>query len=450
MIASSHGTRRIRRPSPSQVTSPVLPWLLALGVGLAPLMLPRLDPVPVAHAQDRIDALKGVLGAGVRSDDIPAGNDGWSFSLGTGANTDGIVPATYTQKQVINAQFSAGFGYSCGKFNAFDNVEAMINQTIDKFKQLPQMFVMAVQGAIASLPAYLLNKINPTLYNTVTKNLDEAFRLFEVNFKDCQQIEREIALGQNPYHHLVMAGIGDRLRVEMGFGSGTIDERMKTVRESGPSNGIVMSDGRRYGGDGQEPIAATQNVATAGINLLTGRGASDDSTFAASLHEPHPITQAFASPQDLVDFLTEIYGAQAFLLTQEGPTQSTPGVGYPQKYIAMRDEAIEHLQKVVRREIEREAFETESGMQLPPAALEEIRRLPSYSQSIAIDDRARQHALEQLTLKLDFALQALKTGLKEPNLAQSEAFEVIEREISQLMMEIQDDRAQLDRLALLR
>ncbi|MCB1797018.1 MAG: hypothetical protein KDJ70_21855, partial [Candidatus Competibacteraceae bacterium] len=172
--------------------------------------------------------------------------------------------------------------------------------------------------------------------------------------------------------------------------------------------------------------------------------------FAASLHEPHPITQVFASPQDLVDFLTGIYGAQAFLLTQEGPAQSTPGAGYPQKYVAMRDDAIEHLQKVVRREIEREAFETESGMQLPPAALEEIRRLPPYSQSIAIDDRARQHALEQLQLKLDFALQALRTGLKEPNLAQSEAFEVIEREITQLMMEIQDDRAQLDRLVLLR
>ena len=236
--------------SRTPLTSPLLPWLLAIHLGLAPVILPRIDPLPVAHAGDRLDELKGAPGAGVRSDDIPAGNDGWGFTLRTGANTEGIVPATYARSFAIDANFSAGFGYSCGKFNAFDNVEAMINQTMEKFKQLPQMFVMAVQGAIASLPAYILNKINPTLYNTVTKNLDEAFRLFEVNFKDCQQIEREIALGvDNPYHNLVMAGIGDRMRVEMGFGSGTIDERMKTVRESGPSNGVVMSDGlcRRLG-----------------------------------------------------------------------------------------------------------------------------------------------------------------------------------------------------------
>ncbi|MCP5451528.1 MAG: hypothetical protein H6972_13475 [Gammaproteobacteria bacterium] len=429
----------------------MLPWLLALSLGLAPILPLKLDPVPAAHAQDRIDALKGPLGAGVRSDDIPAGNDGWGFSLRTGANTEGITPATYVRSLTIDANFSAGFGYSCGKFNAFDNVEAMINQTIEKFKQLPQMFVMAVQGAIASLPAYILNKINPTLYNTVTKNLDEAFRLFEVNFKDCQQIEREIALGQNPYHNLVMAGIGDRMRVEMGFGSGTIDERMKTVRENGPANGVVLADGRRYGGEGQEPIEVVKNVATAGLSLLTGGLIGAAGNLPAGGTEPeHPITQVFATSEELVAFLTEIYGAQAFMLTETGPTQSTPGVGYPQKYVEMRDEAIDFLQKVVRREIERDTFEAESGMRVPPAALEEIRRLPPYSQSIAIDDRARQHALEQLTLKLDFALQALRTGLKEPNLAQSEAFEVIEREIAKLILDIQDDRAQLDRLVLLR
>jgi len=441
----------INRHASTPLTSPLLPWLLAAHLGLAPLLPSVLTPLPAAHAGSRLDELKGSVGAGVRSDDIPAGNDGWGFSLRTGANTEGIVPATYARSFAIDANFSAGFGYSCGKFNAFDNVEAMINQTIEKFKQLPQMFVMAVQGAIASLPAYILNKINPTLYNTVTKNLDEAFRLFEVNFKDCQQIEREIALGQNPYHNLVMAGIGDRMRVEMGFGEGTIDERMKTVRESGPSNGVVMSDGRRYGGEGQEPIEVVKNVATAGLSLLTGGliGAAGAAPVGATEPE-HPIAQVFATSEELVAFLTEIYGAQAFMLTETGPTQSTPGVGYPQKYVAMRDEAIEALQKVVRREIERAEFETQSGMLVPPAALEEIRRLPPYSQSIAIDDRARQHALEQLTLKLDFALQALRTGLKEPNLAQSEAHEVIEREINKLIMEIQDDRAQLDSLVLLR
>ena len=402
-----------------------------------------LAPVSVAHAQSRIDALKGKKGEGVRSDDIPAGEEGWAFRLGSGAETDRLTPATYSQKYRMGAHFSAGFGYACGRFDPFDNVEAMINSAIDKFKQLPQKFVQAAQAAVAALPAYILNKINPSLYNVVTKQLDEAFKLFEINFKDCQQMEREIGLGQNPYQNLVMAGIGDRMRVEMGFGSGTIDDRMEKVRIASASNGVVLTGGKRYGGTDQPPIEAAKTVLTAGINLLTDRAVNDTSAFNPALNAPHPITQAFASPAQLVDFITTIYGSQAFMLTQTGPTQSTPGSGYLKPYIEARDQAIDQVQKYVRREIDRQEFEN-SGMLIPPATLEAMRQLPPYALSIAIDDQARQFALNQLKLKFDFAVQALKTGLKEPNLSQSEAYEVVEREVTQLRFAIQDDIAHIN------
>ncbi|MCB1776124.1 MAG: hypothetical protein KDI50_01695 [Candidatus Competibacteraceae bacterium] len=446
--------RSLRCQTTTALSSPVLPWLLVWVLGLELILGPRFhqafSPIAPAAAQSRIEEFKGALGKGVRSDDIPAGRTGWTFGLGAGADTDRLRPPTYSQKFSLDANFSAGFGYSCGQFNAFDNVEAMINQTIEKFKELPQMFVMAVQGAIAALPAYILNKINPTLYNTVTKNLDEAFRLFEVNFKDCQTIEREIALGQNPYQSLVMAGIGDRMRVEMGFGNGTIDERMKVVRTNGPSNGVVMSAGKRYGGDGQEPIDATKDVLTSGVNLLTDRDVSNTDVFGASLHALHPVTTVFKSPDDLVAFITDIYGSRSYLLTKEGPTETKPGYGYQKKYIEMRDDTIEALQKYVSREIDRKTFEQETELLIPPETINEMRGLPSYSLSIAIDDQARTHAVERLKRKLDYALQSLKTGLTEPNLAQSEAYEVIERETTKLIIAIQDDLAHIESAVYLR
>lgn len=425
------------------LSSAFLPWLLVIAL-VAIQVGPWLPaPVSVAHAQNLMDVLKGKKGAGVRSDDIPTGPEGWAFGLGSGAETDRLTPATYSQKFQINANFDAGFGYSCGKFDPFDNVEAMINSAIDKFKQLPQKFVQAAQAAVAALPAYILNKINPSLYNVVTKQLDEAFKLFEINFKDCQQMEREIALGQNPYQNLVMAGIGDRMRVEMGFGSGTIDDRMETVRTASASNGVVLTGGKRYGGDGQPPIEATKTVLTAGINLLADRDVEDTSSFGNSLNAKHPITKAFESPAQLVEFITTIYGSQAFKLTKTGPAQSTPGSGYLKPYVEMRDSAIEHLQKYVKHEIDRKEFD-ESGMLVPPATIDEMRQLPPYALSISIDDQARQFALNQLKLKFDFALQALKTGLKEPNLSQSEAYEVVEREVTKLKFAIQDDIAHIN------
>ena len=83
-------------------------------------------------------------------------------------------------------------------------------------------------------------------------------------------------------------------------------------------------------------------------------------------------------------------------------------------------------------------------MLIPPATIEEMRQLPPYALSIAIDDQARQFALNQLKLKFDFALQALKTGLQEPNLSQSEAYEVVEREVTKLKFAILDDMAHIN------
>lgn len=439
----------MRHQTSTPLSSFARPWLLALALALSPLPHLALAPVPAAHAQSRIGDIKGDPGAAIRSDDVPAGESGWTYRLGTGADTDGLRPATYSNKLRIDADFSAGFGYSCGQFDPFANVESMVNSAIDKFRSLPQRFVMAVQAAVSALPAYLLNKINPSLYNVITKQLDEAFRLFEINFKDCQQMEREIALGQNPYHNLVQAGMGDRMRVEMGFGSGTIDDRMETVRTSSASNGVVLAGGKRYGGDGQPPIEMARNVLTAGINLLADRGVNDTSAFAASLRAKHPITQAFTSPEQLVTFVTDIYGNQAFKLTKSGPTQSKPGYGYQKKYIELRDEAIERLQRHVRQETERTEFERESEMRIPPATVEAMRKLSPYDLSITVDDQARAFAIEQLQLRFAYALQALETGLREPNLAQSEAYEVLTREAAKLRMAIQDDMAHLNNARLL-
>ena len=443
-----------RHQTTTVLTSPVLPWLLVLAMTLGSTLGSRgrgaLALIPPAQAQSRIEELKGALGAGVRSDDLPAGRTGWAFGIGAGADTDNLRPPTFSQKLSASANFSAGFGYSCGQFDPFDSVEQMIQSAIEKFKRLPQMFVQAAQAAVAGLPAYILNKINPSLYNVVTKQLDEAFKLFEINFKDCQTIEREIALGQNPYQSLVMAGIGDRMRVEMGFGEGTIDDRMMQVRTEGPSNGIVMSEGKRYGGEGQAPIEATKNVLTAGINLLTDRGVGNTRAFGESLHEKHPITVLFESPEDLVEFITDIYGSRAYQLTKEGPASSKPGYGYERKYVEIRDDTIEQLQKYVKREIDRKTFEKDTGFLIPPATIEEMRQLPPYSLSIAIDDQARTFAVDRLKLKLDYALQSVKTGLGEPNLAQSEAYEVIEREMTKLIIAIQDDQAHIDNAVFLR
>ena len=61
----------------------------------------------------------------------------------------------------------------------------------------------------------------------------------------------------------------------------------------------------------------TENVLTAGINLLVDRAVDDTAPFDPSAAAEHPIVEVFASPEELIEFVTDIYGAQAFMLTEE-------------------------------------------------------------------------------------------------------------------------------------
>ena len=430
-----YGFKKLQ-PNVCGVNVKALRFALAMGAVMSLAMAP-------AVAQSPLDALIGQRGEAVRADDIPAGDAGWAFRLGAGAGRD-LTPPSFSRSVRIDANFRAGFGYRCGAFNPYHNVEAILNQAKAKFKRLPQAFVMAAQSAVAALPAYLLNKINPSLYNVITKHLDEAFRLFEISFKDCQQMEREIGLGQNPYHNLVRAAIGDRLRVTLGAGGvNLLPDALDEVYLAGPSNGVVMSAGRRFGGENQPPIESLKDIATAGINLLTDRPADRTDPFDPALAVEHPITEVFPQPSALVEFLTEIYGRRAYSLAQQGVAQATPGKGYQPQYIALRDQNIQHLTDYVWRRVDRQAFETQSGLLIPPVVIDDLRRLPRYEQAVMIDDHARREAIEQLHQQLQFALQALKSGLKEANIAQSEAYEIIEREVMQVIAEIREDLAQL-------
>ena len=98
----------IRPQNSTALSSALLPWLLVIALVVIRAWPSVLTPVSVAHAQNQIDNLKGKKGQGVRSDDIPTGPEGWAFGLGSGAETDRLTPATYSQKFQINANFRRG------------------------------------------------------------------------------------------------------------------------------------------------------------------------------------------------------------------------------------------------------------------------------------------------------------------------------------------------------
>ena len=112
----------------------------------------------------------------------------------------------------IRSRFTAGFGGSCGQFDFHQNITQMINQWKNRIREIPGQLQTAISAAIAALPSYLMMKYNPSLFNTLTRTLDEAFNLFQLSYKTCQQLETEMQKnpGANPYQGFLQASIADK------------------------------------------------------------------------------------------------------------------------------------------------------------------------------------------------------------------------------------------------
>ena len=405
----------------------------------------------IAQEAPTIDEIKGPVGTNERSDDLPEGEKGAVFGLpssqggqglsGIGVSGNSIVAPTLNRGNSQSVNFSAGLGYSCAALDPFDNVENILNSAEQALSQTPQQFVLALEGFAVSLPAYLLNRINPSLYNVITKQIDEGFELFETEYTNCTALENEIQQGNNPYGQLFRASVLRNTQIAIGGEGVFITDAMRQVREEGAAQGVLLEDGITFGGEGQAPVNISRSLIRSGANLILSRPASDDSAFANDPEQP--ITQAFGSPGELVEFSRSIYGDVEYDLTNPANSFSTAGIGFQHQYILERNNQIELLTQFINSQIARDVYQVESGSQISPAIVTRIRRLPPTQKDIAIDNYARDIALNNTLEKLNYLMLAVKSGLREPHIANSEAFEIVEADALKLQISIRNDIAQI-------
>ncbi len=373
----------------------------------------------------------------------PIPTDASTFYYTIGGGTPLPKPAAFNRTADIRASYRLGFGYSCGSFDPFDNVEAMVDQVLNKVRRLPSQFVGAVQAGIAALPGYLLNKANPALYETVTKLMDDSFELFNASFKSCQQMEREIARKENPYQEFTQVAIANNWRTVIGAGSGvTIDEIEQTVTEEGPRNGIDFVDGAQRGGENQPPIRVNYDIAITGYNSLLGRSSNllDESAPpdpTVSLPDGStmtiPMVRMFSSPRVAADWLVDIVGEHEVRLYSGGDGEaeitSVAGRGLVPEVEEHTYKIRQALEKAVLQNDYADLNEYRDTMQVGFLLVDAIRAAHAFEQSIMMDRLAAELAVNYVQNKTNMIKRMLYAGIREANLGMSEAAAPIEKQI---------------------
>lgn len=428
------------------------PLLLACGIGFSLAAGAQPAPVQVKGNPFNPNTVLPGLGQDYRADDIPSGEAGYYYIPGAAAGADSVTTAYYGKTFKFGAGYRLGLNRQCGDINPFKNMgrqlKANIEEKVEEFKEL----IKSIPSLIASSAVeYALAKINPELYQLTQLNLDEYFELFQINVKSCEQVRSELLRDGDKapgMDKLMQIAIGDEWKRMIDQGEFVNSRHLqKRVAEKAAKKGVVMADGKAYGGENQEPINFTQSLVKAGYSIITGHkdGKTGWDSPLAGKTEDYPIAKHFKSSKDMAAFLEDIYGSTTRRLNASGKSgvESSAGTSIGPAYNELRNKYLTQLKEYAERKIDRKKFEQETGILIAPAVMEDIRRAEPYQRAALIEDRAKQDAIDTMVTRLYLASDVLRAGINAPDMVQSDVYSIAREEYEKLYFSIQDDIARL-------
>ena len=380
------------------------------------------------------------------AEELP-GNAGWYYRMG-GASPLVSRAATNT---VVRVPLSFGIDFSLGRScGAFDPAVAL-RSSFEQLRNLPeeveQAAMAAASAAIAGLPMYILQRIDPGLYELV-QNLRKKFEeLIQIAFKNCQQIQSEIAAGKNPYEELVQISVGDDWKAAMGTSGLSILDEQQQIEAHRGENGVGWTGGTRAGGVNQPPVRIVGDVTEAGYGALvsgsTGAGSAAPSD--------SPLAELWGSSGDARTFAVEVLGELE--ITTCDPTKS----GCPEPKTAAAHGLMPWVTqetKTVRTALSgllgRDAAHvtpddlkavSAPGLDIGPEVIARLQRREAPERTVLAGRLAGEIATQRALERALMLRRLLLAGRKAPAVASNEpARREVDRALAELVQEIENFR----------
>ena len=148
----------------------------------------------------------------------------WYYTIG---GAEPVSPPTHpgVVSMTLGGSAALRFGHSCGKFDPVLAVQHTLNNIAAGADRMLNAMTAAASAAIAALPALILQRANPGLYDLFQNALLKAEETLNLATKSCEQMEAEIAAGKNPYADLITLSKGNDWKVQMGIGGNDVWDR---------------------------------------------------------------------------------------------------------------------------------------------------------------------------------------------------------------------------------
>jgi len=374
-------------------------------------------------------------------------NSEFYYQIG-GARSISLPANAGVKTNVLDASYEYGLGYSCGNFDPIKGVADAINGLKGTKDKLITGAVGAVTSAIGSLPALILQRIDPGLYDLFQNALIRAEASIALATKTCEDYEEQIKLGQNPYKGWTDISKAIDWKVQMGskgYGSSKVgvDTAKKNVAKNNGKNGMPWIGGKKAGGQSQSPIKTTYDVVKAGYNLTLNRKA--DETKAPKVAKgsvPPRMVEIWKDPDEASQWAVDVLGDVFIRTFDNHKVETTPGHGLLPKIEKENTQIATDLVKLVSGKSTlslKNLNEVSSNSVLINAdIIKAIRVLGPSEQAIAASKLASEAAMSKVLEKALIIRRMLITGGREPNVSQTEAHKFIQESVLQLDRDIND------------
>lgn len=314
------------------------------GAVLLVLNQPALAAFGITGEEANVGYGKGMKGAV---------NDNLFYSIGGGTVIS--QPPSSNNMEKMGLGISWNNDLMCGNFDLSTTVKNQLNGATDGFKNMMGDVINGATGAVASLPAMVIQRANPGLYELLTNGVLQANVAFDKAQLNCQTMSKKLA-DYSLSGKLTQSAIGEEFQNVIASTSDAIraDNSLKT---STGKEGVKWVGGQQRGGTGQKAIKPTYDIAKAGYNILNKQSATSDSAVSASACNGS-LCQKYTTSAEAAEAVSKVLGDRALRTCVSGsecssgglenePGTSTPGEGFSPTLEKTTEENQEILVKLV-------------------------------------------------------------------------------------------------------
>lgn len=380
------------------------------------------------------------------SDYITGGiSDGLYYKIGGGS----VIASNYmfSHPNTIGIGIKWNANLMCGNFDIKSTIANQLNGVTDGFNNIMSNVINNAKGAVASLPALIIQRSNPQLYDLLTNGILQAKLDFSDIKMSCKQMANKMA------DYADSSGLTQAAKIE-NFSTLLNNNKVdairveKQVEEEAGKNGINWIGGQKKGGDKQEPIKITSDVAQAGYNSLINRSVVDTS-FVTDFQEKGKIYQTWQRPSDAQAWITDVIGERELStsINANGNNSGKPGRGLNPKTQEYYESYYRDLIDLINgtKDINSTTLDSlnNGSLNVTRGVIESLRE--DSERGMLANRLASEMALSRTIDEALMARRILLAGRKEPNIASNEQIQSkIMAQIAELDQELGQIKLEYD------